>query len=323
MDLYLDKENLESLMMKNSHDLFNDILKLIKNQLGVYLNFRKEDAINNEALIAFFKLSTAGTGATTMTFLNDNVFPARPLKSNSANAFDKGQIFSILLVNDDDNSKLKNTGSILIGSVGEEIEIFRQIFLFLDDYLFDRELRIGSLEFNSWDCLIPYATPLTDIIIIDPYIFKNGEPEPETIDVNLVKWLCCLCEKVRTKVNIVIVYNPSQVNYELEQIKKKIVVALEAVLGKKPLVTFISTYKEHDRTIITNYIRITGNSFTYWSVSGRKITKGKEVVIKSLARREYHTNALEAISDVQKILDDNSDGSSVFGDKISNILSFS
>lgn len=323
MDLYFDKENLESLMMNHSHELFNDILKVIKNQLNVYLNFGKDDVISSEALIAFYKLSTSGVGTSSMKFLDDEIFPPRPLKSNSANTFNTSQRSSIFLINDDDNEKLKSAGSILMGGVGEEIEVFRQIFLFLDDYLFDRELRIGSPEFNSWDCLKPYITPLTDIIVIDPFIFKNSEPEPETIDVNLIKWLCCLCEKARTKVNIVIVHNPNEKSYELIDIKHRIVDSLGSVLGKKPLVTFIGSYREHDRTIITNYMRITGNTFTYWSVSGRKITKGKEVVLKSLARRQYHDNALNAIHDIQNILDDVSGDGSIFGDKSSNFLHFS
>lgn len=322
MNLYIDKANLESLMSCKNRILLSDILKLIFNQLNAHYNFSRNEIMENSALSAFFQLSSSGVESAQTTFLDSNFFPERPFKSTSTNNFTPEQLTSVILADDPDIDKLKNAGTILVGSVGDEIEILRKVFLNLDDYLFDRELRIGSPEFNSWDDITPFATPLTDILVIDPYIFKNSEPEPETIDVNLIKWLSCLCEKTKAKVKITIVYNSIHVDYNLEKVRDKIISTLEGKLDKKPFVTFVSTFKEHDRTIITNYLRIKGNTFNYWNVKGKKITKGKEITIQSFGRKEYLDNARMAISDVQKILDTEYGGGLIIGDKKSNFLHF-
>jgi len=322
MNLYIDKANLESLVSSQNRLLLNDIFKLIFNQFNAYYNFSKNEILGNSALSSYFQMSSSGVGSAQTSFSNGELFPERPLKSTSANKFTPEQLTSVILVDDPDIDKLKNAGSIFVGEVGEEMEILSKIFLNLDDYLFDRELRIGGPEFSTWDDITPFATPLTDIIVIDPYIFKNSESEQETIDVNLIKWLACLCEKSRVKVKITIVYNSTHVDYDLNEVREKIISALEEKLEKKPYVTFISTFKEHDRTIITNYIRIKGNTFNYWNISGKKITKGKEITIQSLGRREYLNNARMAINDVQQILDTEYGGGSIIGDKKSNFLNF-
>jgi hypothetical protein len=322
MNLYIDKANLTSFMSQRDHMLYSDFIKLLKNQLTVYFNFKKQDIAQSSALSAFFLMSASGAGSGNLIFQEDASFPSRPLKSTSASEFVREKLSSVLLLDDSDIDKLKNAGSMIVGGVGEEIDIFRKVCLNLDDYLFDREFRIGSLNFNSWSDLKPYATPLTDILVIDPYTFKNSESERDTIDVNLIQWLGFLCEKSRVKVNVVIVYNPAHVDYDLDETRLKIIKSLDIILGKKPCVTFVGTVKEHDRTIITNYIRITGNTFNYWNSQGKKITKGKEIQIKSLGRREYFENAQAAVADIQEILDSNNGGVRITGDRESNFLSF-
>ena len=91
-------------------------------------------------------------------------------------------------------------------------------------------------------------------------------------------------------------------------------------LGKSPNVTFIKTYREHDRSIITNYLRITGNTFTYWNETGHKITNGKEIFIRSLACRTFYNNSYEVINDIQNIIDEHPENT--IGDKVSNYLNF-
>jgi hypothetical protein len=79
------------------------------------------------------------------------------------------------------------------------------------------------------------------------------------------------------------------------------------------------SHKEHDRTVITNYLRITGNTFNYWNERKQKINKGKEITIKSLAKKEIYDNALKAYEDVQTIINESPE---IAGDKISNFLQF-
>ena len=323
MDLYIDKENVLSLIKNQDNKLYPDSLKTMQKQLNVNFNFSKETIASDEYLMAWFKFFTSGVGENNKQVFSEEKFPVRPLKSNTANTFNTKQLSSIYLLEDPDISKLINAGSILIGTIGDEFDIFNQIFLLQNDYLFERELRIGEAEFSCWDDLQKFTTPLTDIIIIDPFILKNGEVNINTIDVNLIYWLGIISSKSNIKINIVIVLNPYEMNYDIADIRTKIITRIESVIGKKPQVTFIKTVKEHDRSIITNYVRITGNTFTYWNDAGNKITKGKEISVKSLAKIEFHNNSLKALADVQSIIDFALVNNGVEGDRICNFLNFS
>ena len=323
MQLYIDKENLQSFINSSKDPLYADCTKTMQRQLDISFNFSKEELKTDEFLLKWFSVLTEGVNDTKKEF-NEVKFPDRPLKSNSYNSFDINQLSAIYLINDERISALKDIGAILIGDIGEEIDVLKQLFLYQNDYIFDRELRIGSLEFSKWEHLEPFITPLTEIVVIDPYILKNSERENTTIDENLIKWLNILCGKAKNKVNISIVYSTANLSYSLEEVKKKIIQKLFETLGdKKPNLTFISTFKEHDRSIITNYLRISGNTFNYWNERGQQITKGKEVTIKCLARKEYHLNMLEAIKDVQSIIDGSNNSEAIIGDKKSNFLIFS
>ena len=323
MDLYIDKENVLSLIKNQDNRLYSDSLKTMQKQLNVNFNFTKETIASDEFLMAWFKFFTSGIGKNNKQSFSSEKFPVRPLRSNTSNTFDTKQLSSIYLLDDSDITKLINAGSILIGAVGDEFRIFNQLFLLQDDYLFERELRIGEAEFSCWEDLEKFATPLTDIIIIDPYILKNGEININTIDINIIHWLGIICSKSNTKIKIVVVLNPNEMSYNIADIRIKITNRIIGVIGKKPQVTFIKTVKEHDRSIITNYIRITGNTFTYWNDAGVKITKGKEISVKSFAKIEFQGNALKALEDVQNIIEFALKNDGVEGDKKSNFLNFS
>jgi hypothetical protein len=321
MHLYIDKENLESFISNSKDQLFNECTRTMQRQLDITFNFSKEELKKDENLLKWFSTLTEGVYDTKKEF-SLTKFPVRPLTKTTYHSFDSNQLSAVYLISDEYINELKKSGAIIIGMIGEEIEIFKQLFLRHNDYIFDRELRIGSTEFSNWEHLEPFTTPLTEIIVVDPFILKNTENEITTIDENLIKWLNVICTKARSKVNIIIVYSPSNLSYNIEDIKRKIIRKLFVTLeGRKPNITFIKTYKEHDRSIITNYLRITGNTFNYWNERGQKITKGKEITIKSLARKDYHENMLSLINDVQSIIDNNNNDG-IEGDKISNFLYF-
>ena len=320
MNIYIDKANFQSLMLSRQERRFDDVLRIIKKQFNVFFNFEKNELKDDEIMLTHFATFMEGVGENNeITFTN--CFPDRPLKSNTANGFSKLQLMSVYLLDDENLDKLKGAGSVLVGGVKEEIQVLTYFFLNQDDYSFDRELRIGDPGFEKWEDLVHFTSPLTDILIIDPYILKNTETETTTIDHNLIKLLEVLCNKSQSKVNIVILVNPSNLSYDIENVKDKIKSALTPILGKKPNVSFVKSFKEHDRTVITNYFRISGNTFNYWNERKQKINKGKEISIKTLAKREIHHNALKAYDDVQTIINF-SDENDIIGDKVSNFLKF-
>ncbi len=317
MTLYTDISNLLSLLHSNE-EMKDESTRMLNKQFDVYFNFPKEEIKNHQSILAWMQLFVQGRPAT-VSHRFDAFFPDRPLKSNSTNNFSSSQLMSVYLLEDENIDKLKGAGSVIVGEKSQEIQVLKSFFLGQNDYSFDRELRIGEEGFQQWEDLEQFSTPLTDILIIDPYILKNTEVESTTIDHNLIKLLEVLCCKSRSKVNIVILVNPSNLSYNVDQVKDKIKTSLNAILGKKPNVTFVLSHKEHDRTVITNYLRITGNTFNYWNERKQKINKGKEITIKSLAKKEIYDNALKAYEDVQKIIDESPE---IAGDKISNFLQF-
>ncbi|MFT4646021.1 MAG: hypothetical protein ACI8ZX_002445 [Planctomycetota bacterium] len=324
MDIYIDKSNLISFVKSKSHELFDDCNKLLKKQLNVYFNFPKNDLKESPLLLNWITTLSQGMGEENVIKF-DYKEPARPLKSNSSNAFCSNKLTSVYLLEDDEAEKFKNSGCVLVGKVGEEIQVLNKLFLNQNDYDFERKWRINGDAFKTWGDLKEFSLPLTDVLIIDPYILSNKDTDTDTIDLNLINYLDVLCLESFTKANIIIVTDPNKSSYSFEEIKSKIVSKLSTQLGKRPSFTLIFTKREHDRGILTNYKRIySGDTFSFWNNKGHKITKGREISYSSLAKKENHDLAIKLIEDIQKtvtfLIENNPDY--IQGDRVSNFLKF-
>lgn len=326
MDLYIDKENIHSFIKNRAHSLYPDCLKTMQKQLNVYFNFNKAELLENEGLLAWFKFFTSGLGKNNKQIFNEDVFPLRPLKSNSYITFTKEQLSAIYLIDDERLQVLKDKGAVLIGAPGEEFEVFNQVFLYLDDYKFEKKFKIGSAEFNKWKDLENYSSAVSDILFIDAYILS----EPGAIDDNFIPFLKTLVSKSRCKLNLVVYVNNDLVNISYDDISLKVRQAVELVTGIKPNFTLIkvrdqrgvNSYAEHDRTIFTNYIRVySGDTFNYFKADGSKRTKGREIHYSSFGDNENHNLALELINDIQNNLNE-LPAEVADGDKKSNFLIF-
>jgi len=329
MNLFIDKENIEALVQSRNHNLYNDCIKTIKKQLYVFFNFSKKELKNNEILMNWFQLFTEGIGTSnSFIFKDEYIFPKRPIEAKCYLDFSDSLLSSIYLINDVNISLLKTIGAVLVGSPGEEIQIFNYLFLLQNDYDFHKDIAIGGKDLTSWNDLAKYAMPLTDIIFIDSYILSNGSLVPS----NLIKYLEILCINARNAVNIVLYVNRDEIYIDIEELKNDIQNAIKDITGHKPYFTLIR-YRtqrdvehlgEHDRTIFTNYIRIkSGDTYNYFKSDGSKCTKGRELTINSLAKKETHELAKTLISDLQTNIEAlKSNGDSIVGDKKSNFLNF-
>jgi len=315
MDIYIDELNLESFINQKDNSLYADTLKLLKRQLGLKFNFPKDRLKTNHKLAPLVQLLTSGMGNTEITFNNN--FPNRPLKSNSTNNFNSNQLSSIFWINDSDSNKLIESGSIILGELGEELNLINKLFFHQNDYLFEKKWRINGEGFRNWDDIKDFSLPLTDIIIVDNYILYNKE----IFKTNLLSYLSVLMHNSQAKVNIVMYAHPDQIDDDETEILKQIKSCVKNATGKKGTATIIKTRKEHDRTILTNYNRIySGDTFNFWDGAGRKITKGKEITYSSNAREENHQLFKDILKDLQGIIDKNPEN--IEGDKISNYLNF-
>lgn len=167
--------------------------------------------------------------------------------------------------------------------------------------------------------------PITDIIIVDPYISSD----PNLLTYNLLPFLDCLSINVKSKINVIIYTNSSN-SLTYEVLSPLIRKSLNKTTGINPNFTLVKysdirgvpSKAEHDRTIFLNYMRInSGDTFNYFNNDG-KITKGRELHYFSLARDENYSLAFELIRDLQENINFLNANGGVEGDKVSGYLSF-
>ena len=229
-------------------------------------------------------------------------------------------------MNDDKIEKLAEKGALLIGRPGDELNVFNQVFLFNNDYKFEKKFVIGNDNFKNWAQLEQYSLSLSDILLVDSYILYDQS----LMELNLLEFLKALVFKSRCKVNIVLLVNTDQVAVTYDEISSRVRKVVNSVTGVNPNFTLIrvrhqrgvTSHAEHDRTVFTNYARVySGDSFNYFGPNGEKITNGRELHISSFGDLENHTISLKLVEDLQRKIDA-LPSSAIEGDKKSNFLSF-
>ncbi len=326
MDIYFDKKNIISFLENRGKEGYSDCLRLLKRQLDCNFNFSKDEIASNKMLLALVKIFSAGVGNTKVTFL-EKPFPPRPLKSNCYLQFDNDQLSSAYLLDDEKTTILKEKGAVLVGGVGEEIDIIQSLFLNNNDYKLDRKLRIGGADLTNWQDLKSFPFETTDILIVDPYIICDQT----SIENNLLPLLNVLSNKSSCSVNIVIYTELKEGHLTYDRVKSQIKDLVSKATGVKSSFTLVrygdqrdvkSPQAEHDRTIFTSYCRYySGDTFNYWHEDGSKRTKGRELHIASYADKENHDLAKELISDIQENIN-SLPPEYIEGDKKSNFLNF-
>src|SRR5690606_34355942 len=99
-------------------------------------------------------------------------FPIRNLASDSHNGFSNDELLSAYFINDEKLCDLSINDELLIADIGEEMTLFKTLFLNTDDYIFDRSFLIGS-EFTGWNNLVTFQSPYVDLIVVDNFILSE------------------------------------------------------------------------------------------------------------------------------------------------------
>lgn len=329
MDLYIDKENLKSFILSKDKEDFGDCLRMIKRQLHVIYNMEKSIFREDPELSQWLLRMGEGRGNSEEgdTFKSE-IFPIRPIKSNSYIDWGRKELSSVFLIDDLDAVKLKNKGCVLLGEIGEELNVLLRLFCG-SDYEYHHLYDILK-NFNSWEQLIDdnQMLPCSDIVINDRYLFKD---DYALVEYNLGHLLTALAHGAKNKLNIVVfTKNDALVKFEYNNANKIIKKTIENVTGIKPNITFVTSNDNsklpHDRFVITNYRLIrSGDSFNYFNTKGEKITNGGSLDIDSLAKYDTYLYANSLIEKLQKSYNDiqrlNKD--MILGSKISNFIDFS
>ena len=311
MKLYIDKENLLSFIKSNTNDLFDDCSRLIKRELDVQFNFSREDSRSNEYLQAWFAHFGEGIIGK-QSFVPDDtreIIPPRPLKSNFLNMTSKDGLKSIYLLNDNHMCDVvKNKSCIMIGKIGEEIEVLSS--LILDDS------EKATHEIMSWDDYCP-TLPLTDIILCDNHYFKHKD----IYEKNNNELIRCLASIPNgSPINVIIFTKTGEIDksIDLNQEQKTLKTIVKKESGSnKSTVTIVVSYATHDRNLITNYYRIKTGSCVHLKYN--HIKKDVTTEIKSHANRNNEKISKKLIKAFQGIINENP---VCYGDKVSNFITF-
>lgn len=317
MVAYFDLENLESFLKQPKDEFYNDCLKLIKKQLDLSFNFTKEDFKKSEDLMSFIKLLSDGVGDKVIKYIPEK-FPERNIKSNSHKYFSTDELLSVYFINNEDLNKLKAKDDLLIADIGEEIKMFKILFLNNDDYKLERKINIKK-DFINWGKITDFYTPHTDIIIVDNFILSDQT----LIETNLKSLLeNSLIEGCRKKLNIILFIKGDQLKIELSDLKSIVFPCIKAKYTDAPNITIIKHYAEHDRTILRNMLRVySGDTFNYFWANGNIKTNGKEIHFSSIADKENYKLYKNTLTDLQAIVD-NAVAGNIIGDKKSRFINF-
>ena len=264
MKLYIDKSNLISLVNSKNSPEFLDCADLIRRHFDVKYNFPKDDVKAEEHLMAWFSKYGQGVGGNALYFSKDEseMFPPRPVKSNFYNTGTNDLLTSIYLLEDEHICDVISSKScILIGKIGEELKVLASLIM--------DNTETPAVKITSWGDYLP-KLPLTDIIISDNHYFKFQETYKKN-DNELIRFLSNIPNN--SPVNVIIVTKEGEVdnNINLEEEQGKIKDIVKKASGStKSSVTIVTTYKSHDRSLITNYYRIKHGSCFHLKSNGLK-----------------------------------------------------
>ena len=327
MKLYIDKANVLSLLSSSKDEKFLSVIKMLRNNLDVGFNFEKDSIKGNETIVKFLTQFTSGRNESLKVSFTPDLAPNRPLDNKFLNSVYQNKR-CILLVDDQNVKPVQTMGNCLLGGLGEEIDTLEKLMIDPIDYGFDRELSIGTAEFNSWTAIAKYNHPFYDLIILDRYILKVDEV---TLKKNIIELISQFNTNKKAKINIVL-FTLKEPNYSwtYNQLRKLIVEAVVKKTGIEPNFTLVWSIDpekaRHDRHILTNYFWIkSGDSFNYFlATTGKVRTTGDTLNIKSLAKEDYRKAVDLIISNTQAKVTDLVKLNPTFieGDKISSFLKF-
>ncbi|MGG7551043.1 hypothetical protein ACQ7CX_10525 [Chryseobacterium arthrosphaerae] len=312
MECYFDisnfKEFSKQTVVKETKESALACLRMLKKNFDIIINNYNDFDEDIEILLTEFQSGFEGNIS-----YKDEV--KKDILNNESNFFG-----SIILLDDHDLiNSLKNKKQILAGLLKEETETLSK--LFFDDYEMHKEEQIGR-DITPDSFISLRDLPINKIFIIDRYLFKGPEigGNISLFEHNIEKILKKLFENRRSKIDIIFVYqihnktiSNTNKEYDNGPDKKKIVDRIKKLAHKhcpKPNICMIAVPKdrikdEHDRHIITDYLRIkSGDTFTYFKSDGEIISKSLFIDLYSHGKKSYKDNSAILMSKINDYTND-------------------
>jgi hypothetical protein len=155
----------------------------------------------------------------------------------------------------------------------------------------------GDRFLKRWEDLSPFILPFTDVIISDRYI-----NDVNIRDLNLLEFICFLDRHTPVRYNFLIITQKGGVGFlnEFERYLNEKIKELKL----KANIGIVLTSKEHDRCILMNYLKIeSGDSFNYFSKTGRIITNGTELKLFTLSSPDNFYDASVKLKILREIVE--------------------
>ena len=332
MQVFIDKANAISLVQskKLGSEAYDNCMKMLKYHGDLMFQFPKEELKSSSDLMDWIRIFADDFKGDMQWGLP--LFPPRPLKSNLYKQMpNRDYLSSAYLLDDEKADTIHRKGILQFSPVGKELNILSNLILTEDGQL---NHTLEPSKMKGWSDVSNYQSPLTDIILIDKFIFSN----PDVVEYNLRALLKQICSIVHdTKINIVIFTEPdsyvkeTKITYvpDFDRMRNTIKNEIEQQTGVPANVTFILSHDlgEHDRTLFTNMkYYVSGDSYNYFDSQNRVITEGRYLHIHSMASRTNYNIGMNFVEDMQQIIEkvkkiNNPD--LIKGDKESNYLHFS
>jgi len=318
MTVFFDRTNFFSLIKNlQESNRETEVLRFLKRQVDVHFNFSMEDLEEYESIVVEeFQEGVAADWK--WTHSSDKILE-RPLSIKSF-----PEMNGIYLLDDANVESLKKKHFLIIGNISEEAETLDYLIFDKRDYGFHMQKIIGSAEFEKWDRIESFCLPFSTIVFIDRFMFQGPEIGGNLglFDYNIGIILKNFYQMKVGPSRLIFVYRivdnvaASHPYYDLgpdlNRLKEKIKRLVKGVnkYCPDPEIILIGVPKdriedEHDRHIVSNYIRIkSGDSFVYFDSIGRKVSKSNEIDFYSLGKREYRDSTTYLLDKVKTIIQD-------------------
>ncbi len=333
MNIYIDFDNLCSYSSKGGSESFAACNEMLRHNFNIYFTFPKF-TLNTckkkvrDTIMILMKSLTRSRGSFSNKIEWDSAFPGRNLTDRFYEGLTVEQLMSIYWLSDDSAKTMQSHGSLLIASVGKELESLLQLFIEGEAY---PAKKYSIREMTDWSVIGNNVSPCTDIVIIDPYLFAQSD---FLYEKNAFKVISKAAGHVKFHpINIVIFTNVQYKDKEryteipIKSIQRRLKESLKEMCGAEPNITIVKLppKEEHDRTIITNYkVFISGDSFKYFDENGKNVSHGRWFDVCSLAHKENRELVINYLHDLQNIINNQEKGLlNVLGDKKSYFLRFS
>lgn len=305
MKLYIDKENLGSLLAQKRDKRFRKCEDLLLNEMSLYFNFSKQEMQEDDRLSDF--LLNLGDNDLKPSFCDEKQqkVPARDdLKSNFYRA-DPGYFTSVFLINEDRIcDSVQQKSCILIGKVGEELEV-------LDRLVFDDNNDVFTHTISSWKDYVPQL-PVTDVFISDEHYFADLWRYEKNAN-ELIEALASVPKM--SPINVTIITKRGQVDSQIdlrEEQRRLQDMVKKMTESKESNVCIVLSTQLHNRYLISNYYRIDNGTCFHLRDAHLK----KDVRTQTYSHADLHNEKIsrELIHLYRKIIANTKGGVDLFGE---------